>query len=194
MDERGAFLALLRLGGNGAAGADGGVGTAPAASGRAQLLAQRLYSCISSVIVGEADPRCLIAALEEFLLLDEVSCLPAPTIGLAAAAAMTTAVRAQAATVRHALHALRIVMLVLPDLHTAMLQEVSEQLVGRLPGSVSAALGIGAGTRDLELSIDQAEVLQKEMAVMPRLLSTFCQRGAVSSPTPRRRLPRPRSA
>jgi len=193
VDERGAFLALLRLGGNGVAGADGGVGTAPAASGRAQLLAQRLYSCISSVIVGEADPRCLIAALEEFLLLDEVSCLPAPTIGLAAAA-MTTAVRAQAATVRHALHALRIVMLVLPDLHTAMLQEVSEQLVGRLPGSVSAALGIGAGTRDLELSIDQAEVLQKEMAVMPRLLSTFCQRGAVSSPTPRRRLPRPRGA
>ena len=106
-----------------------------------------------------------------------------------------TAVRAQAATVRHALHALRIVMLVLPDLHTAMLQEVSEQLVGRLPGSVSAALGIGAGTRDLELSIDQAEVLQKEMAVMPRLLSTFCQRGAVSTPTPRRRrLPCPRGA
>ena len=73
MDERGAFLALLRLGGNGVASADGAVGAAPAASGRAQLLAQRLYSCISSVIVGEADPRCLIAALEEFLLLDEVS-------------------------------------------------------------------------------------------------------------------------
>ena len=74
VDERGAFLALLRLGGSGVAGADGGVGAAPAASGRAQLLAQRLYSCISSVIVGEADPRCVIAALEEFLLLDEVSC------------------------------------------------------------------------------------------------------------------------
>lgn len=73
----GAFLALLRLGGNETG--DGGSGlyagtAAPAACtgvpSQVQFLAQRLYGCISSVIAGDVDPGCLISVLEEFMLLD----------------------------------------------------------------------------------------------------------------------------
>ena len=98
VDECGAFLALLRLGGNKVEAAGSALAGRPgagvlaaqpttgagASSGRAQFLAQRLYACISSVITGDVDPRCLISVLEEFMMLetDDVSgprCLRRPT-------------------------------------------------------------------------------------------------------------------
>jgi|EP01046_Picozoa_sp_COSAG06_P008676 hypothetical protein len=57
VDQCGGFLALLRLGGAGV-------------SAQVQVLAQRLYACISSVITGDVDPRCLISVLEEFMMLE----------------------------------------------------------------------------------------------------------------------------
>jgi hypothetical protein len=72
----GAFLALLRLGGNengaGTSGLYAGTAAPAACTGvpsQVQFLAQRLYGCISSVIAGDVDPGSLISVLEDFMLL-----------------------------------------------------------------------------------------------------------------------------
>jgi hypothetical protein len=103
----------------------------------------------------------------------------------------------QLAAVTHALRALRIVVLCLPEVHLAMIREVQGQLRALLPLFASAKTQAVRRTPEVpavtcriratdprgyagETAHDHPAVLDDALQVIPRLIRSFCKSGGVS--------------
>ena len=113
--------ATVELGTEAAEAAAAKARAARSAQNHLRGLAERLYTCMSSVIVGDSEPSRLLPVLEDFILLD-------PAIDPDRRAA------------HNALHALRTLLLCVPELHRQMLLDVHEQLLPLLPPSLLKSL------------------------------------------------------
>lgn len=104
----------------------------------------------------------------------------------------------QSAAVTHALRALRIVVLCLPEVHVTMIHEVDRQLSAILPRAFASPKRSSKSTRRRDVTPpriqrtdsrtggataprQETSVLQAALQVVPRLIRSFCKPGAVRS-------------